>query len=191
MRRRELDRLLGRGRLSRPQKEAILDEALPRSSRRWSRVGWRLFAPVAAVGLVALIGLRRGGERWRAKGGGADADAPMVSASCGGACARGGTLMFRVGHLRESAWLAVFAIAPSGERIWYFPTEAGELPELRAHEEPELVPRGVRLGAEHAPGRYRVETLLLRQRLARDAIVKLDGGRDLVSKGEVVVEVAP
>jgi hypothetical protein len=191
MKRRELDRLLGRGRMSRPEKEAILEEALPPRARRgFAFFATRVLAPVAALGLVALVVVRLGGDGgWRAKGGGADA--PVVDVGCGGACTHGGTLMFRVGHLREPAWLAAYAIAPSGERIWYFPTDAGELPELPAREASAVVPRGVRIGAEHAPGRYRVETLLLRQRLGRDAIVKLEGGRDLVGKSEQVVEVAP
>ena len=190
MKRRELDRLLGRGRMSRPEKEAILDEALPRrAARRWSFFAWRVLTPVAALGLVALVVVRFGDRGWRAKGGGGDA--PIVDASCGGPCTRGSTLMFRVAHLREPAWLAAFAIAPSGERIWYFPTDTGELPALAAHEAPELLPRGIRLGAEHAPGRYRIETLLLRQKLPRDAIVALDGGRDVIGKSELVVEIAP
>ena len=189
MKRRELDRLLGRGRLSRPEKEAILDEALPPRPRHgFAFFAARVLAPAAALGLIALVVVRLGDGGFHAKGGG---HAPAVDVGCGGACTRGSTLMFRVGALREPAWLAAYAVAPSGERIWYFPTDAGELPELPAHEASAVVPRGVRLGAEHAPGRYHVETLLLRRRLSREEIVALQGGRDLVGKSETVVEVAP
>jgi hypothetical protein len=184
MKRRELDRLLGRGRLSRPEKEAIFEAALPRPPRRRWLV-WMGAPAAAALAALVLVVVRPSDGGFRVKGG---ADRAVVAASCGGACTRASTIMFRVDELREPAWLAAYATAPSGERIWFFPTDAGEAPQLEPTAAPSVVPRGVRLGEERPAGRYRVVLVLLRHPPSRDEV---DRAGDVITRSEMVLEVGP
>ncbi len=178
----ELDRLLARGELSRPEKERILGAVLQRTradataadrgaSWLWR---WRLAFAAATVALLAVPGVvlwsraqqaQRG--TFATRGGGST---PVVEVSCRHLCARGDTLVFRVHDLKETAFLAAFALDESGARIWYFPTDDGEVVRLEPSKRPQTLKRGVRIGSEHPPGVYRIHLVLSRRPLDRKAI---------------------
>jgi hypothetical protein len=197
---RELDRLLARGRTARPEREAILDEVLRATAPRRRRgLGWwaaRLALPMAAAAALLVVvpsvwrrSTPEGDGAFRAKG--RDGGGPVVEAGCGGGCARGATLVFRVGRLDTPAWLAAWAVTADGERVWYFPSIDKELPRLPPSNEPQVVPRGVRLAGE---GRLVVHTLLLRRPLDRAAIAALDGAAPddvVLARAAQTLEVAP
>ena len=187
-----IDRLLGRGQLSRPEKErrleALLDGA--RKPRRSFRLALAWAVPVAAaLALVPLVYSPRA-DRFRAKGGG---PGPGVEASCAGGCTPGATLIYRVDGLGEPAYLSAYGVAASGERIWHFPSESGELPRLvpgSEHGGPVMVPRGIRLGKQLDP--QKLTWLLLKRRLSREQILLLpSASEDLIARGVLVVPVRP
>jgi len=197
-RQRELDRLLGQGALSGPEKDRILETVLERCvperpSARFGLLGRRL-SWIAAVALIVLAapGLwyaLRQDSGFRPKG--SPVAGPLLEVGCEGACARGGVLFFRVEHSKEAAHLAAFATSAGGERIWYFPAADGSLPELPATDAPVVLPQGVRLGPEHAPGSYELHLLVLRRPASReriDALIK-GGSEDLLAHRTQTIEV--
>lgn len=170
----ELDRILADGRLSGRQYDAIearvmSEVATPGAGARPARSRWLPWAGsalAAAVAAGALLLVKLEGEpALRARGGGDVASLP-VTVGCEGPeptrCALGQTLMFSVpaearGHLVA---YAEPLDAPGQPRIWYFPTAAGDSPEVAVAERTRVLPEGVRLGAPHAEGRYRITAWL-------------------------------
>jgi hypothetical protein len=202
---RHVDRLLARGRLSRPEKERMLAALLPAAPRRRRRWLWvSAAAPaLAAAGLLLMVWPRGqpGGDGFRAKGDGAG---PAVTASCASGCRVGSTLAYRIEGAREPLYLAAWTIDGKGVRTWHFPSSSGELPRVAAAGAPVLLPRGVRLGAA---GTQTLHWVLLRRPLARQEIVAAattatapaatptspttPAASDVAARGELPLAVAP
>ena len=71
--------------------------------------------------------------------------------------------MFSVGASEERGYLAAYAErvdAPAAPRIWYFPARSGAQPSVEPAAETRVLGEGVRLGAPHVAGRYRVHVWL-------------------------------
>jgi hypothetical protein len=67
--------------------------------------------------------------------------------------------MFSVGASEERGYVAAYAErvgAPAAPRIWYFPAGSGAQPKIEPAAETRVLGEGVRLGAPHVAGRYRV-----------------------------------
>jgi hypothetical protein len=162
----ELDRLLAKGHMSRPEKERLFEDVLARATPRprsaWDRLlasRLRFALPAVALLLLApLLLLRRSSDEFHEKG--AAAAAPIIELGCADGCRAGAVLLFRTARVTTPSRLSAFAEDGAGQRIWYFPTETGEQPTVDAHEAPAALARGVRLGPEHHPGSYRVTVLL-------------------------------
>lgn len=191
---RQLDRLLARGRLARPEQERILEAVLaasapkPRPRRLWLALP-ALASLALAVGVVALV-LRAPGSsdpvttssphatdpagelRVRSAGG-----APSIRAGCEGPCRPGALVMFEIDGLTERAHVAAWAVGPDGGRTWYFPSAGQPAPSVSPGAGPQVLDRGVRLGPEHAAGAYMLQLLLVRAPLERDVLVALAEGR--------------
>ncbi len=185
------DRLLaGRPGLSVVEKEAMLERLLRDPEirpRRSALIRWRplvAFAGTAAeVALTVVLALPDPEPELVARGAGPGARLAVSCAS--GACRPGDTLRFRVVHPAERPWLSVFARRADGAVIWYFP-EHGDGQSVRSPSPPGWLGRGVRLGPEHTPGRYRIIGLFTREPAGRAAV------RDTIRAGghgdAVVVE---
>lgn len=203
---KDLDYLLSRGRLSGPEKERVLDNVLRATAEPigWRRVvraathkplGWLAVATMLAAGVIVpatwvLRQERPSGLRAR----GPDSAVALFEVGCVGGCAVGDILVIQVQGLSEPAVLAAWAEGPQGQRIWYFPADDGEAPLLEATQEPVVVQRGIRLGPEHQPGRWRVQLLATRSRLDRDQIARLASTPqhpEIIARAQRLLEVRP
>jgi hypothetical protein len=68
--------------------------------------------------------------------------------------------MFQVNSAVVSGYLGAYAESltdPSRPRIWYFPASTGApSPQVAAGDRTIVLAQGIKIGPEHAPGRYRV-----------------------------------
>jgi hypothetical protein len=190
----ELDQLLARGHLSGGQYDAIetrvLEGVRPERRKRW----WFVLAPVtAAVSLTGVWLLVRPAAtpgEFTAKGG--TEVRAAIDMGCEGAnphvCRLGQTLMFSVGANTERGYLAAYAEragAPASERIWYFPARDGAGPHVEPATETRVLGEGVRLGAPHAPGRYKVRVWLSETPVDRSD----EGAVRRARAGEIALEI--
>jgi len=178
-----LDRLLAKGHLGGPEYDRILNNVLERTHRPLGqRRAWML-GPVAGLSLAAaaivvlLVG--RPAQQPFASKGSAPAVSGALSIGCPspvgspGSCRVGDTLMFEVNAAVVCGHLGAYAEradAPGGQRIWYFPTATGASPRVDRGEGTLVVPEGIRLGPEHAPGRYRLTVWVSSRPLQRSEI---------------------
>jgi hypothetical protein len=181
--------LLAGGRLSGADHDRIIERV---------RRGAGTAGSAAAAALALAIGFphRAGeGDGLTAKGG-APAG-PVLEARCldraSGTCQIGDRLVFEVSGAAEGGMLAAYAVAPSGERIWYFPTKDGHLPSVPAASGRSVVPEAARIGSEHLPGRYTVHLSLLGGPVDPTTLraALLDGGVHPLGEAAIAIEVQP
>jgi hypothetical protein len=195
----ELDRLLARGRMGGPARERVLGRVLettaPRKARMASWAGVLAFVSAGAVAATVLLVRGHPDDSFTSKGGSA-AVTPRVEVSCidgdPSRCAMGSTLVFRAEDCEAGGYLAAFAErSGSTERLWYFPSSNDPtLPSIAAKAEPQVLPRGARIGPEHTPGRYVVTMILAKRQLTRDQIVDATSP-DLLGRWTTPIEVTP
>jgi len=179
-----VDQWLARGKLSGARREAILDRVLAVTAtspcaRPWGR--WRVWqwgsglaAAAALAGAVVVWAPRAGDpdtEGFQSRG--ATGRAFSIEAGCREECRLGDTLLFRVQHVVGPAYLAAFAITAQGQRIWYFPSDHGELPTLPVTEAAQLLARGVALGEPHQAGVVHVHLVVSPRPVTREQVVAL------------------
>ena len=198
----DLDVLLAGGRLSGPARDRIFDkvaaevarEARPRAQRRvWT------FAMVAAGAAAVLIVAprlltTRAPDGFRAKGGPGAPGLQLDVACIGGtlaACPSGATLTFGAAGAAGSGFLSAYAepLESSHERIWYFSAE-GESPLLTVGDGTEVARRAIRVGPEHAAGRYRVHVFLTPAPVSQ-AVLLAGGPPDAIARLTVDLQVPP
>jgi hypothetical protein len=195
-----IDRLLTGGYLSGQEYDAIeqrvLQSVAPASGRKFIR---RL-APgaIATVSLAALVALwARAPSHFPAMGAETTAAVGVLDISCERTldhqCRAGDTLVFLVNSAVASGYLGAYAERvsdPSGNRIWYFPNRNGTSPHVDAGGGTMVLRDGVRIGAEHPPGVYRLTVWLSVRPLARTEIDGADA-RLLVARSTLMAEVLP
>jgi hypothetical protein len=183
----EADHLLSRGGLGREHKERLLLGILasvpaspappPRSRRRWTVVGaLSLASAVALVGLWWRPSAQQGSEL-RAKG--ASAAVPFIGMSCLGgsvsACPRGSRVAFWLeGGTDQIGFITAYADpVDGGERVWLLTNEPLASSPSTAVESPRVIPKAAVLGAAQSGGRYVVQAVLSRSRVARAGLSDL------------------
>ena len=185
-----LDRLLAKGHLGGPEYDRILNNVFEKTHPRPARRAAWILAPVAGLAMAAaavvLVVARPGREPFAPKGSAAVVSGAL-SIGCapagggGGVCRVGDTLMFEVNAAVASGYLSAYAEradAAGGDRIWYFPGPTGTSPRVDRGEGTVVVQEGIRLGPEHAPGRYRVSVWVSSRPLQR---TEVDGaGADVI-----------
>jgi ferric-dicitrate binding protein FerR (iron transport regulator) len=194
----DLDALLGGGRLTGPAQDRIFDAAAaavareprPRARRRLWTIALTMAGAAAALVVVPRIVMR--GAELRSKGDETPAGPQLGVACIGGtlaACPRGATLMFGASGAPGTGYLAAYAepVTPGLERIWYFSAE-GESPRLTVGDGTVVAQRAVRVGPEHAPGRYRIH-LVLGRAPASQAAVLSGGPPDAIASREIDLRV--
>jgi hypothetical protein len=197
--------LLSGGRLSGAERERILARTLLASSagapapgagargRRWLALAAAALVPAAAA-LILLVprAVRDAGEREAARAKGPAAGA-VLQARCPerepGRCRHGDRLVFEIDGAPRGGLLAAYAEGPAGERVWYFPAADGHLAAVSAAPGHAVVGEVVRLGDEHAPGRYTVHLYLLDHPADRAAL--LAGRAQPSAAAAIPVDVAP
>jgi hypothetical protein len=197
---RDLDALLGGGRLGGPDRDRIFDhiaaevarEPRPRSRRKVWKVA--IVAAGAAAGLVVLAVREptRTAESVRAKGDQRPGVVQLGVACIEGtleACPQGATLTFGASGASEAGVLSAYAeLRERGaERIWYFSAES-ETPRLDVRGGTAVAQRAVRIGPEHIPGRYRVHVFLTRAPVSR-ALLLSGGPPDSIAIREIDLRV--
>lgn len=189
--------MLARGRLSGAQRERVLVGALRQA--RWStRKRWGLVATAAVIPLAAAVALflrapadpvaLEAGGTFRAKG----AAGPRAGARCpgrpAGECHAGDRLIFEVDAVAQPGFFAAYADCASGERVWYFPTPEGRLPELLPRDH-AVLSEAARIGAEHGIGSCTLHLFLLDRSASRSDLV--DGAARNAAIASVSLEVKP
>jgi hypothetical protein len=198
----DLDALLAGGRLSGPVKDRIFENVANAVAREPRRRIPRLvlgFAAVAAgvAAVVVIVPLApwvrpRAAQHLRAKGDLAPASVQLDVVCAGGtlaACPHGATLTFGASGGPAAGVLSAYAepLDSRLERIWYFSAE-GESPLLTVGGGTEVARRAVRVGPEHAAGRYRIHLFLTPAPVAQSVL--LAGGlRDALASREVEMQV--
>jgi hypothetical protein len=165
----ELDHLLAKGKLGSPRAEKVMDKLLAerrRSRRRRLVMVWG--GPMLAMAAVLVFMLRGSDGGFHARG---DGEGPVIEVTCkdgtADRCPAGGTLVFRVDGAIAGGFLAAWAEpAGGGKRVWYFASGA---PRLMAQPETQVVPFGVQLGPEQAPGVWEIHALVADRPPPRDA----------------------
>jgi hypothetical protein len=153
-------------------------------------LAWGMPLATVAAALVLYFGARP--TTFRARGRGATVLEPVLEMVCRDrGCPSGSTVMFRASGVTRAGFLSAWATPEyGGQRIWYFPTDSGESPPVEAREGPQLLNRGVRLGAEQPPGRYRVHLVLSLRPLTR-AELSSPPKDALLAEDEGTLELSP
>jgi len=173
-----VDEALAGGTLGGPHYDEILERVLARSAAREaparSRPRWWLLAAAALVPVAAIWVVLARPKVPALTPKGAVGVAGAIEISCGKSgghiCHPGDTLMFAVDAAVVSGHLGAFAERIGDavpERIWYFPDSTGHSPAVAAGPGTVVVPSGIRIGPEHAPGRYRVTAWITQREPSR------------------------
>ena len=156
------------------ERHRAIAAADPRAGRRSSSQRQRRWvvalSAIAAMAVVGVLLLDELADPVSSKAPGAfvargtqEQTASPIEGGCQGGCQRGDTLMFRVHSVPQSVYLAAWSVGPEGKRTWYFPTDDGEMPQLRPNPQPTVLRHGIKLGAEHALGAHALHFLLVAQ----------------------------
>jgi hypothetical protein len=174
--------LSGRDRLSRPEKDEILERILARVDRRGRRAR-RIGLAVGLAGAAAAIALmlartdQDGGDEIAARGPDSAVAALAVGCDPGepAICDRGDRLVFDLDGTAGFRHFAAFARGPGGVVIWYV-----DGAEIGDSVRDGVLDRAVELG-DHGPGEYRVYGVFSLEPLGREAIRDrfVDGAADL------------
>jgi hypothetical protein len=175
----DVDRLLARGYTGGPGHDRILDEVLRRTAEPQPARGKRLWPALIAAATVCsglllwIVAVRPGPDAIRPKGV-PSTSAAVIDLRCGSeglrVCHHGDTLMFEVATVPTTRYLAACAereLDPTHDRIWYFPTSGGMTPIVAAGAPRAILPKGIMIGDDHPPGRYRAVVWLSSRPLAR------------------------
>jgi hypothetical protein len=104
-------------------------------------------------------------------------------------CRSDDTLMFQLNTAVVSGYLGAYAERigdPSAQRIWYFPSAAGESPRVAPGDRTIVLPDGIALGREHRAGQYRVTVWISSRPLAR---AEVDAATTLQSRATFDVQI--
>ena len=169
----DLDVLLAQKRLSGAEYDAIAQRVLAQAGRpaRTRRIALYA-APILAAAAALLLVLLPRTDGLRSKG--VQGPGTGLELLCGSGqldrCEQGQLLTLRVEDVAAPGYLHAWAEpVAGGERIWYFAGDSAV--PVTPKPGPQLLDRAVRVGAQHAPGQYRVHMVLAPARLERDALL--------------------
>jgi hypothetical protein len=177
-----IDEVLAGGHLPARAHDEIFERVLAAVEARPRRLPWwrRRWALVPAGTLAAALGgwllsFRAARDGFSAKGDARLMEATGIAIACKSLAARcrvGDTMIFMVSPAVRTGYLVAYAQRvdePNGERIWYFPDAAGRSPFVTGDGSTRVLDEGVKVGAEHRQGKYRVTLWLARSAIARGA----------------------
>lgn len=109
-----------------------------------------------------------------------------------GPCHVGDTLLFQLDGASPAGFFAAYAspVSSPESRVWYFPEANGAWPSIAADVDRQTLPRGIRLGSEHSPGRYVVHVLVARRPLDKEAAID-PKNPDVLSRSSLDLEILP
>ena len=166
--------LAGHDRLSRVEKDDILDAVLAGVSPPQRRVRWWMALVPAAMAMVAILAI----APWRSSAptselaarGGSEPFA-VFQPTCTDGCEAGHKILFDLHGTSGYRYFAAFSKRPDGTVLWYFP-DAGRSSSIDLVMQPEsgVLDRSILLGADHPPGTYRLHGVFSREPLTREMI---------------------
>lgn len=192
-----IERLLAGGYLSGAEYDAIEQQVLRKTlGERRKPARAHGAGIVAALALAAVVVLWLGTpSSFTPKGDAQPASSGGLEVTCGATlehrCQAGSTLLFLANSAKASGYLGAYAErmdAGVPERIWYFPDAQGASPRLEGAASTQVVGRGIRIGAEHPAGWYRVVVWLTTEPRTRDQIAHL-GPTEFVARNVLTIEV--
>jgi hypothetical protein len=163
-----LSRLLaGRDRLSRLEKEQILDQVLaqtaPRRRTRW----WFAAMPAVAAAVTILLVLAPKREPEFAARGGSQAVGAFKPA-CAHGCGAGDKILFDLAGTAGYRYFAAFSQRADGTVLWYFPSsDTDKSVDLSQGLGSGVLDRGIVIGSEHPAGTYKVFGVFSTEPLSR------------------------
>ncbi|NVB81734.1 MAG: hypothetical protein HOV81_25290 [Kofleriaceae bacterium] len=167
-----LSRLLaGRDRLSRLEKEHILDQVLaqtapPRRTRWWLAA---MPAVAAAVTILLVLAPWHREPEFAARGGNQAVGA--FKPTCAHGCGTGDKIVFDLAGTTGYRYFAAFSQRADGTVLWYFPgSDADTSVELAQGLGSGVLDRGIVIGSEHPAGTYRVYGVFSTEPLSRKEI---------------------
>jgi hypothetical protein len=169
-----MSRLLsGRNRLSRLEKEQILEqvlgEAAPLKRSRWWFAVMPAVAAAALVLFVLLPGRGHDSGEFTARGEGHAAGA--FKPTCAHGCSTGDKILFDVNGTVGYRYFAAFSRRADGTVLWYFPASDADVSvDLVAQAGSGVLDRGIVIGNEHPAGTYRVFGVFSNEPLSRAQI---------------------
>ena len=184
--------LAGRNRLSRVEKEQILDNVLaevaPPRRKRWLLAAMPAIAAAVIVLLVLAPWRTREQNDFTTRGAGNAIGAfePM----CAHICTTGAKMLFDLNGTTGYRYFAAFSQRADGTVLWYFPSsdEASSL-DLAQQLGSGVLEQGIVLGSEHSAGTYRVFGVFSNEPLSRAQIRdRFDPARVTAGAGTSVVE---
>lgn len=193
----DVESLLTGGYLSGEDYDAIgarvLDRVAPVRKNRRGR--WAAASMVGLSAAAALVLVLSQPDEFTPKG--KAAHTGSIEVACNGPsethCKRGDTLYFIV-RSGGAGYLGAYAERvddPTRSRIWYFPARDGQTVRVDGnHDGRTVASEGIRIGPEHAPGRYRVSAWLSQAPL-RHEIVEQATSESLPGLSVHEIEVVP
>lgn len=168
MSRHGLSRLLaGRDRLSRLEKEQILDQVLAQTApRRRARRWFAAMPAVAAAVALVLVLAPKGEPEFAARGGREKVGA--FKPACAHGCGAGDKIVFDLAGTTGYRYFAAFGQRADGTVLWYFPSSDTDTSvDLAQGLGSGVLDRGIVIGGEHSPGTYKVFGVFSTEPLAR------------------------
>jgi hypothetical protein len=188
-----ISRLLsGRNRLSRLEKEQILDNVLAEvAPRRRSRL-WFAAMPAVAAAVVLLLVLApwRSREQGDFTTRGAGHSFGAFKPACAHGCSAGDKILFDLHGTTGYRYFAAFSQRADGTVLWYFPSsdDATSL-DLSRQLGSGVLDHGIVIGSEHSAGSYRVFGVFSNEPLSRAQIRdRFDAERVTAGPGTSMIE---
>jgi hypothetical protein len=184
--------LAGRNRLSRPEKEQILDHVLAQSAPRRRSRWWLATMPaiVAAVTVLLVLGPWRGSEQGEFTARGGDHLLGAFKPRCAHDCAAGDKILFDLHGTIGYRYFAAFSRRADGTVLWYFPrSDDAKSLDLSRELGSGVLDHGVVIGSEHPAGTYRLFGVFSNEPLTRAQIrERFDAEHVTAGPGTSVIE---
>jgi hypothetical protein len=169
-----IPRLLAKqDRLSRIEKDEILDAVLASAAPAKQRMRWWFGVVPAVAAVLALLVI----APWRSESapqiaarGGAEPFASFRSI-CSGECVKGQKISFDLQGTTGYRYFAAFSKRPDGTALWYFPSsEAATSLDLATQPKNGILDQSIIIDADHPAGTYHVYGVFSREPLTRTGI---------------------
>jgi hypothetical protein len=184
--------LAGRNRLSRQEKEQILDGVLgavaPRRMSRWWFAAMPAVAAAAVVMLVLAPWRAREQSDFTTRGGSHVLGA--FTPTCASGCTAGDKILFDMNGTKGYRYFAAFSQRADGTVLWYFPSSDDAVSlDLDRQLGSGVLDHGIVIGGEHFAGTYRVFGVFSNEPLSRAQIrERFDAERVIAGPGTSVIE---
>ena len=112
----------------------------------------------------------------------------FITAHCPEPCRLGTYVKLIAGRTEKTTYLAAYAENAAHDRVWYFPSVSGAMPEVLPRAGVEVLSQAIRLSDEHKSEReWKLHLLLVDQLMTRAALATPDKAR-IVTETELTLQ---